>query len=148
MDPLLIKTKMTFTEMCENMKRTMEDNVRRMKNIEEMLKSVELVDNTEEDTTVPAEDTDEEKAAIINTKFVEEEISITVNFVEKDTDDMMMVIDSGAPVSLVSSTWLKNYLESAKVSDEEVERSSSNQRYRLGKTLYISVEKVKFSVMM
>ena len=95
-----------------------------MKNMEEMVKKIE-----------------------INTKFIKEEIVIDVKYVEKDTESMI-VIDSGAPVSLVSSTWLENYLKEAKVDDEEVERSGSNRRFRLGKTLYISVEKVKFPVMM
>ena len=66
----------------------------------------------------------------INTKFVEEEIVVDVKYVEKDMKSMM-VIDSGAPVSLVSSTWLKNYLKEFKVDNEEVERSGSNQRFRL-----------------
>ena len=70
-----------------------------------------------------------------------------MKYVERDTENMM-VIDSGAPVSLVSSAWLENYLKEAKVDDEEVEKSSSNRRFRLGKTLYISVEKVKFPVVM
>ena len=60
----------------------------------------------------------------------------------------MMVIDSGAPVSLVSSAWFQNYLKEAKVDNEEVKKSSSNRRFRLGKTLYVSTEKVKFPIVM
>ena len=51
-----------------------------IKNIEEMLKKV-----------------------TINTQFVEEEICIDVKYVEKEIDNNM-IIDSGAPVSLMSST--------------------------------------------
>ena len=38
----------------------------------------------------------------INTKYIEEEIVIDIKYVEKDTENMM-VINSDAPVSLVSS---------------------------------------------
>ena len=34
-----------------------------------------------------------------------------------------MIVDSGAPVSLMSSAWLKNYLKEEKVDPSEVERS-------------------------
>ena len=85
------------------------------KNIEEMLKKV-----------------------TINTKFVEEEIVIDVKYVEKEINKMM-IIDSGAPVSLMSSTWFNNYIKEAKVDEEEIKKSSSNRRFRLGKTPYISI---------
>ena len=53
------------------------------------------------------------KKVTINTQFVEEEIFIDVKYVQKEIDTSM-IIDSGAPVSLISSTWLKNYIEEAK----------------------------------
>ena len=83
------------------------------------------------------------KKSTINTKFVEEEIVIDIKYVEKDTENMM-VIDSGAPVSLVSSAWFKQYVKEAKIDDEEIKKSSSARRFRLGKTLYISEQKVQF----
>merc|ERR1712030_140420 len=61
--------------------------------------------------------------------------------------DNSMIIDSGAPVSLMSSAWLANYIEEAKVFNEDITKSSSNRRFRLGKTPYISTEKVTFPVM-
>jgi len=87
------------------------------------------------------------KKVTINTKFVEEEIVIDVKYVEKDIENMM-IIDSGAPVSLMSSAWFNNYLKEAKVDNEEVQKSSSNRRFRLGKTPYISTEKVTFPIVM
>ena len=87
------------------------------------------------------------KKVTINTKFVEEEIVIDVKYVEKDIENMM-IIDSGAPVSLMSSAWFNNYLKEAKVDDKEVQKSSSNRQFRLGKTPYISTEKVTFPVVM
>merc|ERR1712237_94091 len=78
----------------------------------------------------------------INTKYMEEEIFIDVKYVEKEIENLM-IVDSGAPVSLMSSAWLNNYLKEAKVYQSEVEKSSSNQRFRLGKTPYVSSEKSK-----
>merc|ERR1712030_158044 len=44
------------------------------------------------------------KKITINTNFVEEEIFIDVKYVEKEIENVM-IIDSGAPVSLMSSEW-------------------------------------------
>ena len=87
------------------------------------------------------------KKLTISTKYVEEEIFIDVKYVEKEIENVM-IVDSGAPVSLMSSAWLSNYLKEAKVDHKEVEKSSSNRRFRLGKTPYVSSEKVKFPVVM
>ena len=65
------------------------------------------------------------KKVTINTQYVEEEIFIDVKYVQKEIDTSM-IIDSGAPVSLISSTWLTNYIEEAKVETEQVSKSSSN----------------------
>merc|ERR1711905_36468 len=103
---------------------TIKQSVSGIKKIEEMLKKV-----------------------TINTQFVEEEISIDIKYVQRETDNSM-IIDSGAPVSLVSNAWLKNYMEEAKVGDESIKQESNSRRFRLGKTLYISTKKVTFPIVM
>merc|ERR1712030_127714 len=87
------------------------------------------------------------KKVTINTQYVEEEYCIDIKYVQKEIDNTM-IIDSGAPVSLMSSAWLANYIEEAKVDNEDIVKSSSNRRFRLGKTPYISTEKVTFPVVM
>merc|ERR1712090_34556 len=87
------------------------------------------------------------KKVTINTQYVEEEYCIDIKYVQKEFDNTM-IIDSGAPVSLMSSTWFDNYIEEAKVDNEDIAKSSSNRRFRLGKTPYISTEKVTFPVVM
>ena len=77
------------------------------------------------------------KKVTINTQYVEEEIFIDVKYVQKETDNSM-IIDSGAPVSLLSSTWLRSYMQEAKVGKESIRQTSSNRRFRLGKTPYVS----------
>merc|ERR1712237_38114 len=85
------------------------------------------------------------KKVTISTQYMEEEVFIDIKYVQKEFDNSM-IIDSGAPVSLMSSAWLANYVEEAKVDSEEMTKSSSNRRFRLGKTPYISTEKVTFPV--
>ena len=87
------------------------------------------------------------KKSTINTKFVKEEIVIDIKYVEANIENMM-VINRGAPVSLVNSAWFKQYVKEAKIDDEEIKKSSSYRRFRLGKTLYVSGEKVQFPVIM
>merc|ERR1712074_323033 len=119
------KPKSNLVKKVESIKKeisTIKQSVGGIKKIEEMLKKV-----------------------TINTQYVEEEIFIDVKYVQKEIDTSM-IIDSGAPVSLISSTWLTNYIEEAKVDNEEISKSSSNRRFRLGKTPYMSTEKVAFPV--
>ena len=53
------------------------------------------------------------KLVVVSTKYVEEEIVIDMKLGEKDVENMM-VIDSGAPISLVSQAWFEKYVEVAK----------------------------------
>ena len=54
------------------------------------------------------------KNNLINMKYVEDEIVIDMKFVDA-SNEMRMIVGSGAPISIVSSTWLKKYLNEAKV---------------------------------
>merc|ERR1712105_438809 len=114
----------------------------------ELMKKIEVIekDNVSVKNSIKNLE-DMVKKLTIPTKFVEEEIFIDVKYVEKEIENLM-IVDSGAPVSLMSSAWLQNYLKEAKVDLSEIERSSSNRRFRLGKTPYLSSEKVKFPVVM
>ena len=48
-----------------------------------------------------------DKANCVN-HFVEEEYEVNVRFVDK-TKGMNMIVDSGSPVSIISSKWMKQY---------------------------------------
>ena len=52
----------------------------------------------------------------VNMNFIEEEIIIKVKF-EDVNIRTRMIIDRGAPLSTVSSNWLKRYVEENKVDD-------------------------------
>ena len=63
------------------------------------------------------------KNKLIDTQFVEEKIVIDVKYVKAGADRMML-IDSGAPKSIVSSRWFEGYLKDAKVSGADVKKKS------------------------
>ena len=91
-----------------------------MKKIDNTTKKIDALTNTVKVLTETI------KKSIISPKFVEEEIVIDVKYVENDNEiEHMMVIDSGAPVSLVSSDWLKQYLKEAKVDNKEVKKAAA-----------------------
>ena len=87
------------------------------------------------------------KKAMTSAQYVEDEVLIDVKYVQKERENSM-VIDSGAPVSLVSSTWLKNYIREAEVEDESIVKASRKKKFRLGKTPYMSTEKATFPIVM
>ena len=60
----------------------------------------------------------------------------------------MMLIDSGAPKSIVSKKWLEGYLQDANVSEEDIKRKSCARRFSLGKTIYVSGIEVEFPVVL
>ena len=96
-----------------------------MENLEKDIKTMEKNMNTMMELL---------KKNSVNTKFVEEEIVINVNYVDKNVVDHM-IIDSRAPVSIVGSSWLEKYLRDAKVDDKEVKKRSCARRFILGKTV-------------
>ena len=83
----------------------------------------------------------------VSTKYVEEEFVIDVKLVNNDKE-FRMIIDSGAPVSLASKEWFEKYVEEKKVDEEEIKKTESFRRFRLGKTLYLSREKVTFPIIL
>ena len=67
----------------------------------------------------------------------------------KDVDmEKEMVIDSGAPMSLVSGAWLEKYLKEMKLDGDDVRRMRDDRRFELGRMTYRSTEVVTFPVRM
>ena len=87
------------------------------------------------------------KNKLRDTQFVEEEIVIDVKYVNAG-EERMMLIDSGAPKSIMSSRWFEGYLRDAEVNGEDVKKKSCVQRFRMGKTVYLSEEELIFSIIM
>ena len=57
----------------------------------------------------------------INTQYVDEKIVIDVKYVNEG-QEILMLIDSGAPKSIVSSRWFEGYLKDTKVEENDVKR--------------------------
>ena len=101
------------------MKKSMEEMKNAMTIMEISIKNIgEMMKNDNKNNTV-------------KTQYVGEETDTDGSCVDKDVG-WMMVIDSGAPMSLVSSTWLEDYWRDMDVDEKEVERSRDDQRFELG----------------
>ena len=59
-----------------------------------------------------------------------------------------MLIDNGAPKSIVSSRWFEGSLKDMKVDEESVKRKDCAKRFRMWKTLYLSKIEVTFPIVM
>ena len=77
------------------------------------------------------------KNKLVDTQFVEEEFIIDVKYVNTGAKKMIL-IDSDAPKSIVSSKWLEEYLREVKVNGDEARRKKCARRFRMGKMVYLS----------
>ena len=87
------------------------------------------------------------KGIVINGHFVEEDVIIDVNLMNAGAPKMML-IDSGAPKSVVSREWIDGYLKDMKVDESEIERKSCCRRFRMGETTYISEVEIRFPIVL
>ena len=46
-----------------------------------------------------------------------------------------MIVDSGAPISLLSAVWLQMYLKEMEVDEKNVEEKYFDSRFRFGESL-------------
>ena len=90
----------------------------------ELFKKVENLemDNKEIKKTME-ELKDKLKGKVIYGHFVEEEVVIDVNLIN-DGKARMMLVDCGAPKSVVSRKWIEGYLRDMKVDEEEMRMKS------------------------
>ena len=99
------------------------------KKVEFIVKKLENVDKVEKSVT---EIMDMLKQNQISIKYLEEEIIVNVKLVDSSIRKKML-IDSGAPLSIVSSNWLKNYIEEVKVDENIINYRNCIRRLRLVK---------------
>ena len=60
----------------------------------------------------------------------------------------MILIDSGAPKSVVSREWIEGYLKDMKVDEQEVKRKGCYRRFRMGETTYVSEIEMEYPVIL
>ena len=87
------------------------------------------------------------KGKVINGHFVEEEVVIDVNLINEGKARMMLV-DCGAPKSVVSREWIEGYLKDMKVDESEIKRRSCYRRFRMGETTYLSEVEITFPIVL
>ena len=87
------------------------------------------------------------KGKVINGHFVEEEVIVDVKYMNAGAPRIML-IDSGAPKSVVSKEWIEGYLKDMKVDESEIEKKSCCRRFRMGETTYISEIEIRFPIVL
>ena len=87
------------------------------------------------------------KGKFVNTQFVEEEVIVDVKYVNAGAPRMML-IDSGAPKSVVSKEWIEGYLKDMKVCEDEIEKKSCCRRFRMGNMTYMSEVEIRFPIVL
>ena len=87
------------------------------------------------------------KGRVISGHFVEEEVVIDVNLIN-DGAARMMLVDCGAPKSVVSREWIEGYLKDMKVDESEIKRKSCCRRFRMGETTYLSEIEITFPIVL
>ena len=86
------------------------------------------------------------KRNLVKMNYVEEEIVIDIKFVDPNIRKKMLV-DSGAPLSIVSSKWLNNYVKEVEIDNTDIIYKDSARRFILRKTQYLSTSEVTFPIM-
>ena len=97
-------------ERSKLIKRPKSELFKKVEEIERKMEKVEKVERSVDDIMEML------KKRPINMKFVEEEIVVDIKFVDT-RKGTRMIVDSGAPLSLVSLSWLKSYQEENQVDD-------------------------------
>ena len=69
------------------------------------------------------------KNSTVTSNYIEEEIEIDVKYI-KETEEMKIIVDSGAPMSIVSEKWLEKYLEEMKVGKLRHGKKSCLRKFR------------------
>ena len=87
------------------------------------------------------------ESKLMNTQFVEEELTVDVMYVNEGAPKMML-LDSGAPKSVVSKEWIESYLKDMDVKEEEIKRKSCYRRFRMGETVYVSEVEMVFPIIL
>ena len=87
------------------------------------------------------------KGKVINGHFVEEDVIVDVKYINAGAPRMML-IDSGAPKSVVSKEWIEGYLKDMKVDESEIEKKSCCRRFIMGDTAYLSEVEIRFPLVL
>ena len=89
----------------------------------------------------------EMKKMAVNSNFVEEEYAVDIRYVD-ELEGLRMIVDSGAPMSIVIAGWLEKYLKEMEVDARYIEEKSCNRRFRFGEKVYKSHKEVTIPIVL
>ena len=75
------------------------------------------------------------KGKFVNTQFVEEEVIVDVKFMNAGAPRMML-IDSGAPKSIVRKDWIEGYMKEIKVGEDDIQKKICYRCSKMGEITY------------
>lgn len=81
------------------------------------------------------------KKMALDNNFVEEEYTVDMRYVN-ELEGLKIIVDKGAPMSIVSVAWLEKYLKEIEVDARDVEEKSCNRRFIFGEKVYKSHKEV------
>ena len=100
---------------------------------------------------------DEMAEKVVNSKYVEAEFeeedwsneNVNIYFNKNFDEVNEMVVDCGAPKTLIGEKYLEKYLKEHGLENEDLEKVPCKQRFRFGPSqMYISTEKAKIPIAM
>ena len=74
------------------------------------------------------------KKIALDNNYIEEEYDVDVRYVD-ETEGLRMIIDSGAPMLIVSVGWLEKYLREMGVNKKYVQERRCKRRFKFGESL-------------
>ena len=87
----------------------------------------------------------ETKKMVVNSNFVKEKYAVDIRYVD-ESEGLRMIVDSGAPMSIVSAGWLEKYLKEMEVDARDVEEESCNRRFRFCEKVWKSYKEVTMPI--
>ena len=121
---------------------------------DQVLKELKILNDKQEKM---AKIQDEMAVKVVNSKYVETDFeeedwskeNVNIYFTEDIEEVDEMVVDCGAPKTLIGEKHLKEYLKRHGLVDYDLEKVSCKQRFKFGPSqVYISTEKAKILIAM
>ena len=97
----------------------------------ELAKDVEEIKKKMNEMMAVLDELKKAKANCVN-HFVEEEYEVNVRFVD-EAKGMNMIVNSGAPVSIVTIKWMEKYLKNMQVKKEEITENDIRESLEWGR---------------
>ena len=117
--------------------------------MDKFMKKIQILDEKQEKLSKLIDD------KVVNAKFVETDFTeedwsnerMNIYFTNDISEVNEIVVDCGAPKSLIGEKYLNEYLKVQNIKYEQLDRSPCKQKFRFGPSqVYISTEKIKIPI--